>query len=141
MRRMAWALIAAMISLVSTSGVSSASSARQSDAVLAREMLGYWVASAGPPSKDAAFSCETDAGDSFELRGAYSSLFETGSWAVKNGVLTIRVTRSNADTGGEGRMKRLSPPRVRTLRLESARNGVARVRLGGRSSWLGRCDG
>jgi hypothetical protein len=134
-------LIAAMAGLVSASGVSAASPARQSDAVLSREMLGYWVASASPPSGNAAFSCETDSGDSFEPRGVYSSLFEEGSWAVKNGVLTIRVTRSNADTGGEGAMRQLKPPQVRTMRLESVRNGVAKVRWLDRSSWLGRCDG
>jgi hypothetical protein len=48
---------------------------------------------------------------------------EDGVWSLSGDILTVKILRSNYDTGGEGPMRRLRRPDVRKIHVSKRRNG------------------
>jgi hypothetical protein len=133
-------MIATLMSAAALHAAAAGPTSQSSDAVVSREISGKWVSSDTPPSGKLDMICATDESDWFLPAGKYQGLFEEGMWHVARGVLTISVTRSNYSSGGEGPLRRLTTPEVRTFTIESVRNGLAKVRTAKGSAWLIRCS-
>ncbi|KAG5734279.1 hypothetical protein E4T56_gene14271, partial [Termitomyces sp. T112] len=49
--------------------------------------------------------------------GRYGGDLEDGVWSLSGNILTIKILRSNYDTGGEGPMRRVRRPEIRKIRV------------------------
>jgi hypothetical protein len=109
------------------------------DTELRSRLVGDWVPLASPPSNDARDICATDATMSLESDGDYEGLFDRGRWQFADGRLTVSVTYSNENSGGEGPEHPLDPPHVLKFALKGLEGQVLTAEMDSAPVWLFRC--
>ena len=88
--------------------------------VAPHDLVGSWVVTHGNSKSEA---CQSDFVSDFLPDGRYGGDLEDGVWSLAGNILTIKILRSNYDTGGEGPMRRVRRPEIRKIRVSKVRDG------------------
>ena len=107
--------------------------------IRASELVGTWAIKDHKPTGSAQSNCATDYSYTLGEKGDFAGEFDEGGWTLEGNRLTITVTQSNYDTGGEGPLKPVSENPIVYQILNRTRSVVA-LTSNGTQLWSYACN-